>query len=125
MIVAALGITNTIMAGIRSRRWQFGILRAIGVTRGQLLRLVLAEALLLGLIGVAMGMGAGMLMSFNANELTRAIVGFTVQIRVPWGIISIGIGVVMLTSILASLWPAILVARTEPLKLLQAGRAAG
>ena len=125
MIVAALGITNTIMAGIRSRRWQFGILRAIGVTRGQLLRLVLAEALLLGLIGVAMGMGAGMLMSFNANELTRAIVGFTVQIRVPWGIISIGIGVVMLTSILASLWPAILVARTEPLQLLQAGRAAG
>ena len=39
-----LGVTNTIMASIRSRRWQFGILRSIGVTRGQLLRLVLSEA---------------------------------------------------------------------------------
>ena len=36
----------------------------------------------------------------------------------------IGVGVVMLISILASLWPAIHVARAEPLSLLQAGRAA-
>ena len=33
MAVASLGVTNTIMASIRSRRWQFGILRSIGVTR--------------------------------------------------------------------------------------------
>ena len=69
MAVASLGVTNTIMASIRSRRWQFGILRSIGVTRGQLLRLVLAEAMLLGLVGVRSGLAAGALMSLDAQRL--------------------------------------------------------
>src|SRR5947207_4099349 len=67
MGVSSLGVTNTIMASIRSRRWQFGILRSIGVTRSQLLRLVLAEALLLGLIGCALGLVAGAQMSVDAR----------------------------------------------------------
>ena len=54
MAVASLGVTNTIMASVRSRRWQFGVLRSIGVTRGTLLRIVLAEAALLGLIACAL-----------------------------------------------------------------------
>ena len=56
MAVAALGVTNTIMASIRSRRWELGVLRSIGVTRGQLLRMVLAESALLGIVGSALGL---------------------------------------------------------------------
>ena len=123
MAVAALGVTNTIMANIRSRRWQFGILRSIGVTRSQLLRLVLGEAILLGLVGCALGLSAGMLMSVNANRLTESIIGYVVPIKPPWAIIEIGTMIVMVTAILASLWPAASVARAEPLSLLQAGRA--
>src|SRR6202000_2980533 len=69
MAVASLGVTNTIMASIRSRRWQFGVLRSIGVTRSQLLRLVLAEALLLAVTSCALGLVAGFLMSMDANGL--------------------------------------------------------
>ncbi len=123
MAVAALGVTNTIMANIRSRRWQFGILRSIGVTRSQLLRLVLGEAILLGLVGCALGLAAGMLMSINANRLNETIIGYAVSIKPPWAIIGIGTIIVMVTALLASLWPAISVARAEPLTLLQAGRA--
>src|SRR5437762_9080717 len=75
MAVAALGVTNTIMASIRSRRWQFGILRSIGVTRWQLLRLVLGEGILLGMIGCALGLAAGFLMSMDAAGLTVYVVG--------------------------------------------------
>jgi putative ABC transport system permease protein len=124
MAVAALGVTNTIMASIRSRRWQFGILRSIGVTRSQLLRLILVEAILVGLVGCALGLIAGLLMSVNANGLTRVVVGYRVTLDPPWKIISIGALIVMLTTLLASLWPAISVARSEPLSLLQAGRSA-
>jgi putative ABC transport system permease protein len=124
MAVAALGVTNTIMASIRSRRWQFGILRSIGVTRSQLLRLVLGEAILLGLTGCALGSAAGFLMSINANGLSRFVLGYAVKIDPPWLIILIGSLVVMTTAILASLWPATSVAKAEPLSLLQAGRAA-
>ena len=125
MAVASLGVTNTIMASIRSRRWQFGILRSIGATRGQLLRLVLAEAMLLGLIGCGLGVAAGALMSLNARGFSRHTIGYVPPVDVPWNIVWIGTGLVMLISILASLWPAASVARSEPLRLLQAGRAAG
>jgi len=123
MAVASLGVTNTIMASVRSRRWQFGVMRSLGVTRRQLLRLVLAEAFLLGLVACALGMTAGLLMCVDARGLSAVAVGYVPPLIFPWGIIWIGVGVVMAVSILASLWPAIAVARQEPLALLQAGRA--
>ena len=124
MAVAALGVTNTIMASIRTRRWQFGILRSIGVTRGQLLRLVLAEAILLGLVGCALGFAAGMEMSVNAQAVSVAVTGYNPPLHIPWNFVGIGCGIILGVSLLASLWPAAWVARTEPLELLQAGRAA-
>jgi putative ABC transport system permease protein len=124
LAVASLGVTNTIMASIRSRRWQFGILRSIGVTRGQLVRLVLAEAVLLGIVGVGLGLLAGSELIVNARQEWKVFVGFIPPMVVPWTRVAIGIAVVMLVSILASLWPAASVARSEPLSLLQAGRAA-
>jgi putative ABC transport system permease protein len=124
MAVASLGVTNTIMASIRSRRWQFGILRSIGVTRGQLLRLVLAEAFLIGLVGIGLGLAAGFLMSIDANQLSAVVTGYHPPIYVPWPIVWTGTGIIMAIAMLASLWPAISVANREPLDLLQAGRAA-
>lgn len=124
LAVASLGVTNTIMASIRSRRWQFGILRSIGTTRSQLLRIVLAEALLLGIVGAALGLAAGFEMAINARQSWAVTLGYAPPIVVPWTRIGIGIGVVMAVSLLASLWPALHVSRTDPLSLLQAGRSA-
>lgn len=124
MGVASLGVTNTVMASVRSRRWQFGILRSIGVTRSMLLRIVLGEALLLGIVSVALGSLAGMIMSADAHVIWGLVFGYVPDIAVPWGIIFVGASVVMIFSILASLFPAIAVSQEEPLTLLQAGRAA-
>ena len=124
MAVAALGVANTIMASIRSRRWQFGVLRSIGLTRGQLLRLVLCEGLLIGIASCALGMAAGFLMTMDANALSFQLLGLLVHLVVPWKIVEIGLLVVLATATLASLWPAVSVATSEPLHLLQAGRAA-
>ncbi len=123
MAVAALGVTNTIMAGIRSRRWQFGILRSIGVTRGQLLRLVLAEAALLGIVGCVLGLAAGLELSIDAKSFTFNAIGYNPPLTIPWAMIGVGVAVIMVMSILASVWPAVSAARSEPLSLLQAGRA--
>jgi putative ABC transport system permease protein len=124
MAVASLGVTNTVMASVRSRRWQFGVLRSIGVTRDMLMRVVLAEALLLGMVSVALGVCAGLLMALDAHRLWSIILGYAPPMYLPWGIICIGGAVVMVVSILASIGPALGVAREEPLSLLQAGRAA-
>jgi len=124
MAISSLGVTNTVMASVRSRSWQFGILRSIGTTRSQLVRLVMAEAMLLGLTGCALGLSAGALMSINAKQLAIMVLGYDPPTFIPWGIVFAGSGIVMVVALLASLWPAISVARAEPLRLLQAGRAA-
>ena len=123
MGVSALGVTNTIMASIRSRRWQFGVLRSVGVTRSGLLRLVLAEATLLGLVGCGLGLVAGLHMAIDASQLSAVIIGYKPPMVIPWPIVWIGLAIVLLISFLASLGPALGVARAEPLTLLQAGRA--
>ena len=125
MAVASLGVTNTIMASIRSRRWQFGILRSIGFTRGGLMKLVLAESVLLGIVGCVLGLVAGFEMAVNARREWTVVLGYSPPMDVPWGIVIIGSSVVMIISIVASLFPALHVARAEPLELLQAGRATG
>jgi len=125
MAVASLGVTNTIMASIRSRRWQFGILRSIGLSRWALMRLVLAEAVLLGVVGCALGLAAGFEMAVNARREWGLVLGYQPPMEVPWGIVLIGTSVVMVISLIASLVPALNVARAEPLELLQAGRATG
>ena len=66
---------------------------------------------------------AALLMT-DSHELSRIFTGMHPPIAVPWEIIGFGAGLVVVISLLASLWPAIHVARTEPLELLQAGRAA-
>jgi putative ABC transport system permease protein len=123
MLVASLGVTNTIMASIRTRRWQLGVLRSIGLTQSQLLRLIFSEAALVGVVGCGMGIAAGALLSADAHELSRIVTGFNPNIAVPWGIVLAGTLVVMFIAIIAGAWPAISVARTEPLSLLQGGRA--
>src|SRR5205823_6311804 len=104
MGVSSLGVTNTIMASIRSRRWQFGVLRSVGFTRSQLLRLVLAEAILIGAIRIAMGLLAGFEMSLDAREFSRTVIGYIPPMVIPYGMIGIGTGIVMAIAILASLW---------------------
>ncbi|HEY8750219.1 MAG TPA: FtsX-like permease family protein [Tepidisphaeraceae bacterium] len=124
MAVSALGVTNTVMASIRTRRYQFGILRSIGVTRMQLLRMVLAEAILLGAVACTLGILAGLELSYNAEVMVVNITGYHPPLVIPWNYVWLGGGLVLMVSILASLWPAAWVARAQPLELLQAGRAA-
>jgi putative ABC transport system permease protein len=123
MGIASLGVTNTIMASVRSRRWQFGILRSVGMTRSTLLRLVLAEAALLGMIACGLGLAAGSLMSIDAHALSVNVTGYDPPITVPWTIVGIGVLLVMAISLAASVAPAVQVALEDPLTLLQAGRA--
>lgn len=123
IIVAALGVANTIIASVRTRRWQLGVLRSVGLTRAQMLRLILSEGVLLGLIACALGLTAGLLMSLDANEFGWWVLGYKPKIVVPWARVGAGVIIILAVAVLASLWPAVTTARKEPLELLQGGRA--
>lgn len=124
LAVASVGVMNTIVASIRSRMWQFGVLRSIGLTRGTLMRIVLIEAILLGATGAAMGLACGFVMCVDARQIMTLVIGHHPPIIVPWTPIVWGVLSVIGVSLLASLLPALRVSRTEPLTLLQAGRSA-
>ncbi len=123
ILVASLGVMNTVMASVRSRRWHLGVLRSLGLTRGELLRLIVAEALLLGLVAAVLGVVAGLLMSYNANGLSWRIVGYHPPIRIAWGAVWKGVAIILGVALASSLIPAIKAAKEEPLSLLQTGRA--
>ena len=123
MALASLGVANTIMASVRSRRWQFGVLRSIGLGRGDLLRMILAEAIMLGLVGVALGLAAGLEISVDARKLSGAVLGYSPPMQIPWGMVARGCLAVVVVALAASLGPAVSAAGAQPLDLLQAGRA--
>jgi putative ABC transport system permease protein len=122
MMVASLGVTNTIMASIRTRRWQLGVLRSVGLTQSQLIRLVFSEALLVGVVASGLGSAAGGVMAVDARQLSYLINGYHPPFAVAWNYVLLGWGIVMGVSLAAAAWPALSVARAEPLALLQGGR---
>ena len=123
LAVASLGVTNTIAASVRTRRWQLGVLRSVGLTRGQLLRLVLGEATLVGIVGAGLGIFAGAMLTLDGHKMLSIVTGYSPVLLVPWGIVAFGVGVVLAVAVLAGVWPAVTVARSSPLSLLQSGRA--
>ena len=60
VLVAALGIVNTLTMGVVERIREIGVLRAIGMSRRQVMRMVVVEATVLGIVGVVLGSLAGL-----------------------------------------------------------------
>jgi len=60
VILALIGVANTLQLGVNERRRELGLLRSVGATRRQVLRLVMAEAAALSLVGTLMGMAVGL-----------------------------------------------------------------
>lgn len=127
LAVTSLGVINTILSSIRARRWDLGILRSLGVTRFGLFRLIIAEALLVGVVACLLSLGFGVMAGYCGTGITRYINvrgGQITPLIIPWTQILIGFGITLALCLLAALWPAFRTGRAEPLRLLQAGRAA-
>ena len=121
--LAALAVASAVMASVRSRSWEIGILRSIGLTRGQLLRQVLAEGLLIGLLACGASLAFGLLASLAGISASSRTWGVSAPYVIPWGMLGLGIGVAVLACVLASVWPALLAVCRQPIRLLQDGRA--
>jgi putative ABC transport system permease protein len=106
-LVALLGVVSALFISVLQRRRELGLLRAVGASRAQILRSVLAEAILMGLVGAVVGFGIGLLLEWYALDiLLLDEAGFIFPMRVPWleaGVVA-GLSVVLAT--LAGLWPA-------------------
>jgi len=118
MLVACFGVANLIAASIDGRRYEFGVLRAVGGTRGVILRLLLAEAIIVAAVASVLGVLMGMQAALGGRRVYELILGIRFEIRPAIEPISIGI-VVMATLTIGAAVPAILrLNRSSPRDLL-------
>lgn len=125
LLVTSLGVVNAIVASIRARRWELGVLRAIGVTRSVLVRMVLAEASLVGVVACALSLGFGFSASWCGVAVAQYVSffgGLAPPLVVPWGHLAGGVGATLGLCLLGGLWPAVSIGRSDTLALLAAGR---
>src|SRR5574341_735261 len=86
VIVAIFSVINTLLASVLDRTREIGVLRAIGATRGQLRKMVMAEAGWIGLLGGILGLIAGSVMSYHHVVYnTKLLTGWTFQYYYPLG----------------------------------------
>jgi putative ABC transport system permease protein len=118
LTVAGIGIMNVMLVSVSERTREIGLLKAVGVTRGQILGIFLVEAAVLssggGLAGLAAGIGAGRL-------LTHFVPDFPVQPPV-WAVVA-ALTVSIAVGILFGLLPARRAARLDPVAALMRQRA--
>src|SRR5262249_31072812 len=69
-VVAGLGVVNTLTANVLDQTRELGILRAVGMKRGQLARLVMAQALILAVVSSIPGVPLALGLSFLMNRST-------------------------------------------------------
>jgi putative ABC transport system permease protein len=113
LLVAAIGVANLMTANVASRTRQIAIMRAIGATRGQVLRMVVGEALVLGLLGSGLGLALGLHLAWNTTTMTRRMWGFPIPFDVPWLFVGAAAALTVGLCILAGILPARHAARTN------------
>lgn len=127
LLVTSLGVVNTIMASVRARRWELGVLRAMGVTRWGICQMILAEGLLIGLVACLISLAFGVMAGWcgtGISQYSSFFGGLATPLVVPLPKLALGFSITLALCLAAALWPAIATGRAEPLKLLQAGRSA-
>ena len=107
VLVAMLGIVNTLVTAVLERRREFATLRAIGASARQVERLVLWEAAYLGLIGAVLGVVGGLLLALVLiHVINKQSFGWTIQMTVPGGVILQAVGLALTAALVAGYWPA-------------------
>src|SRR5262249_30987986 len=84
-LVAALGVVMALLISVLQRRRELGLLRAVGATRAQVLRSVLAEAALMGALGTVIGLAIGIPLEwYCVKVILFEEAGFLFPFHVPW-----------------------------------------
>ncbi|MGW7252522.1 ABC transporter permease [Streptomyces sp. NPDC054834] len=118
VIVAVLGVINTLAMSVFERSQEIGMLRAIGLDRKAVKRMVRLESLVISLFGAVLGIGLGVFFGWAAGELLGTKMA-TYELVVPWGRIAFFLLLAATVGVLAALWPARRAARLNMLTAIK------
>lgn len=119
ILISLVGVANTLTLSVVERAAEHGLLRALGLSRGQLRGVLAIEAGLLALVGTLCGVGMGLAGAATALAvLNTANHGELFQVALPGGQLAVLLGVTVGTALLASVVPARRAARRPVVEVL-------
>lgn len=119
ILIAVLGVINTLAMSVFERKHEIGMLRAIGLDRAKVKQMVRLEAVIISLFGALLGIGLGLFMGWVAgNSISGTLKTYSMEI--PLGRIAIFLCIAGLVGVLAAMWPARSAAKLNPLMAIKA-----
>lgn len=103
VVIAVIGITNTLTLSVIERRREIGLLRAVGLSRRQLRAAISWEAVLIALLGAVLGMGLGLIFAW---AVITAIESEVLRLSIPWDRVGWALAGAALAGLLAAAIPA-------------------
>ena len=114
LIIGGVGVMNVMLTAVTERRREIGIRRALGANRKDIQRQFLTESIILALLGGLLGLGLGLGASYVLCQLS----GWTFTLS-AWAI-ALGVGVGVGVGIFFGFYPAYQAARLDPIAALRA-----
>ena len=119
ILVAMLGAANSLLALVLDRRREIGLIRYLGAARGQVRRMILTEAGLLGFLAGSLGLALGMALSLVLiYVINKQSFGWTIQFHPPFALLGSALLLVWIFTILAGVYPARFAAGLEPAEVV-------
>ena len=115
LVIAVLGIVNTLVLSVSERTREIGLMRAVGLGRAQVTGEIMCESVLTAVYGTVLGGAVGVLLA-GALRSVLADRGLT-ELAIPWPQLMIMLAAAIVVGVLAALWPAL---RALRLPVLQA-----
>nr|WP_179483507.1 FtsX-like permease family protein [Allobranchiibius huperziae] len=113
IVIAILGIINTLALSVVERRREIGMMRAVGMMRRQVRRTIYLESFLIAVFGALLGLALGIVYGVLFTKLLKDQ-GLNVLV-IPWTQALAFLVVAGIVGVLAALWPGVRAARTPPL----------
>jgi putative ABC transport system permease protein len=119
IVVGSLGVVNTLTMSVIERTREIGMLRAIGTTRGQIIRMVLAESGLMGVIGGVLGIATGMILARILFIGMNTMSGYQLTFQLPPEGVLVSLVIALVISQFAAISPARRAAKVRILEAVQ------
>lgn len=116
IVIAVLGIVNTLALSISERTREIGLLRAVGLGRLQLASVVTIESVLTAVFGTVLGIGVGAGLAATMTVVFEEQ-GFT-NLAIPWTGLGTLLGLAVVVGVIAAVWPAARAARMNVLEAI-------
>jgi putative ABC transport system permease protein len=118
VIIAVLGIVNTLALSVIERTREVGLLRAIGMSRRQLRSMIRLESVAISVLGAVLGIGLGLIFGIS---LQQAIADEGINVlSIPFVQLLIFVVLAGVVGVLAAVWPARRAARMDVLRAITA-----